>query len=38
LPLISFDGTHIVFDRWRQHADIALMTLRQRSRHVGMSA
>jgi dipeptidyl aminopeptidase/acylaminoacyl peptidase len=24
---VSPDGTHIVFDRWRQHADIAVMTL-----------
>ncbi len=24
---VSPDGTHIVFDRWRQHSDIALMTL-----------
>ena len=24
---VSPDGTHIVFDRWRQHTDIAMMTL-----------
>jgi Tol biopolymer transport system component len=24
---VSPDGTRIVFDRWRQHADIAMMTL-----------
>jgi serine/threonine protein kinase len=24
---VSPDGTHIVFDRWRQHSDIAMMTL-----------
>ena len=24
---VSPDGTHIVFDRWRQHSDIAVMTL-----------
>jgi Tol biopolymer transport system component len=24
---VSPDGTHIVFDRWRQHTDIAMMNL-----------
>jgi Tol biopolymer transport system component len=24
---VSPDGTHIVFDRWQQHTDVAMMTL-----------